>query len=88
MDKTISSAAANRNFSKLLRAVRDGQSFVVTIHGKPVARIVPAAAVAGPERWNALVARLRAEPTVDIGRWSRDELYEADPGNTDPCSRG
>ncbi|MGB8114090.1 MAG: type II toxin-antitoxin system prevent-host-death family antitoxin [Candidatus Sulfotelmatobacter sp.] len=28
------SAAANRKFSKLLRAVRKGQSYVVTSHGK------------------------------------------------------
>jgi len=40
------------------------------------------------EGLTALLARLRAESVVDIGSWSRDELYEAGPGNTDPCSRG
>jgi hypothetical protein len=24
----------------------------------------------------ALIARLRSQPVVDIGRWTRDELYE------------
>jgi prevent-host-death family protein len=38
------------------------------------------------KRLAALLARLRAEPAVDIGRRSRDELYEDAPGNTDPCS--
>jgi prevent-host-death family protein len=39
MDQTISAADANRRFSRILRNVRDGQTFVVTAHGKPVARI-------------------------------------------------
>jgi prevent-host-death family protein len=42
MDETISAADANRKFSLLLRGVREGRSYVVTSHGKPVARLVPA----------------------------------------------
>nr|WP_292230726.1 type II toxin-antitoxin system Phd/YefM family antitoxin [Mesorhizobium sp.] len=38
----MSAADANRRFSHILRAVREGQSYVVTSHGRPVARIVPA----------------------------------------------
>jgi prevent-host-death family protein len=81
MDKAISAADANRNFSKLLRDVREGQSYVVTSHGRPVAKIVPAGADARLEKRNltALLARLRSEPVVDIGHWSRDELYEDAP---------
>jgi prevent-host-death family protein len=41
MEKTISAADANRRFSELLRGVREGQSYVVTSHGKVVARISP-----------------------------------------------
>jgi len=41
MDETISAAAANRQFSRILRGVQEGRSFLVTSHGKPVARIVP-----------------------------------------------
>jgi prevent-host-death family protein len=41
MEKPVSAADANRKFSKLLRAVREGQSYVVTSHGKAVAKIVP-----------------------------------------------
>lgn len=78
MEKPVSAADANRKFSKLLRAVREGQSYVVTSHGKAVAKIVPAdkddEAMRGARA--ALLKRLRSEPVATIGRWSRDELYE------------
>jgi prevent-host-death family protein len=81
MDKAISAADANRNFSKLLREVREGQSYVVTSHGRPVAKIIPARAHLDAEERGraALLARLRTEPVVDIGPWNRDELYEDAP---------
>ena len=78
MDQAISAADANRNFSALLRAVREGNSYVVTNHGKPVARIVPADRhdkTAATAR-TLLLKRLAAQPVVDAGPWSRDELYE------------
>jgi prevent-host-death family protein len=78
MEEAVSAADANRKFSQLLRAVREGHSYVVTTHGKPVAKIVPIgkhAAVAAGAR-TALLARLRAERVVEIGRWTRDEMYE------------
>lgn len=78
MEKPVSAADANRKFSKLLRAVREGQSYVVTSHGKAVAKIVPAdkddEAMRGARA--ALLKRLGSEPVATIGRWSRDELYE------------
>ena len=78
MDHLIPAAEANRSFSRLLREVQDGQSFIVTAHGKPVARIVPCTAAetsrdAARER---LLQRLTTQPGTDIGRWTRDELYE------------
>jgi prevent-host-death family protein len=62
----------------LLRKVRGGATFVVTSHGRPVARIVPVAAGAGLARSarKTLFERLAAAPVVDAGRWTRDELYE------------
>lgn len=80
MEETISAADANRKFSSLLRGVREGHTYIVTSHGTPVARIVPAgpqSRVAASAR-KALLARLRRQPAVDIGRWSRQELYEDD----------
>lgn len=78
MEKTVSAADANRNFSRLLRDVREGRSYVVTSHGKAVAKIVPAG---GPDRTAAraraaLLARLKRERVVNAGRWTREELYE------------
>jgi len=78
MDQAISAAEANRSFSRLLREVRDGRSFVVTAHGRPVARIVPCheADQAREKARSALLLRLAGQPVVDIGPWTRDELYE------------
>ncbi|MGA3197333.1 MAG: type II toxin-antitoxin system prevent-host-death family antitoxin [Terriglobales bacterium] len=78
MEKAISAADANRNFSQLLREVREGQSFVVTNHGRPVARLapIPKGLTNGVDPRTRLLKRLRAQPIVKIGRWKRDELYE------------
>jgi prevent-host-death family protein len=78
MEKLVSAADASRNFSKLLRTVREGKSYLVTSHGKAVAKIVPADK---DERVSqraraALLKRLRSEPVASIGSWKRDELYE------------
>jgi prevent-host-death family protein len=78
MGVSISAAIANRDFSALLRKVRGGASFVVTSHGRPVARIVPVAegaGLAGSAR-KTLFQRLEAAPVVEAGRWTRDDLYE------------
>ncbi len=78
MEKAISAADANRRFSQVLRDVREGQSYVVTSHGKAVARIAPFkenATTAAAAR-ASLLSRLRSERIVKIGRWKRDELYE------------
>jgi prevent-host-death family protein len=77
-EESVSAADANRRFSQLLRRVREGHSFVVTSHGKPVARLVPASrstSLAARAR-NALLARLESQPVASVGRWTREELYE------------
>lgn len=78
MDQAISAAEANRNFSQLLREVREGHSYVVTAHGKPVARIIPCdiADLARDTARSALLQRLARQDATDIGPWSRDDLYE------------
>jgi prevent-host-death family protein len=77
MEKAISAAEANRKFSALLRGVREGQSYIVTSHGRPVARIAPVSKEAGADRAKAaLLKRLRAQKAIDIGPWTRDELYD------------
>ena len=78
MDKFISAAEAIRQFSTLLREVREGRRYVVTSHGRPIARLVPIGkdddvAMSGRA---ALLARLEGQPVSDVGRWTREELYE------------
>jgi prevent-host-death family protein len=80
MEKVVSAAEANRHFSQLLRAVREGESYVVTAHGRPVAKIIPIRgddAIRDKAR-EILLARLRSQPAIDIGPWTREELYEDD----------
>ena len=80
MEEAISATDANRKFSRLLRGVREGRSYVVTSHGKPVARLIPAGKheeVAASAR-TALLSRLEKQAVVDARRWTREELYEDD----------
>lgn len=83
MDEAVSAADANRKFSSILRDVRGGRSFVVTSHGRAVARIVPANQFGGVPSVAraALLERLEHQPIVQAGRWTRDELYEASEQN-------
>lgn len=78
---TVPAAEANRRFSALLRAARDGAQITITSHGEPVAVIGPARAdPAAAWRMNDLEAHwARIEPIV-IGPWSRDDLYARGPG--------
>lgn len=78
MEEAVSAADANRKFSLILRSVREGNSYVVTSHGRPVARIVPAdkreSVVSGARA--ALLSRLERQPVISAARWTRDDLYE------------
>lgn len=78
MEKTISAADANRKFSQLLREVREGRSYVVTSHGRPVARIAPVTEGRYSKAKAALLAHLEDRPVRrrPIGPWKRDELYD------------
>jgi prevent-host-death family protein len=42
VEEMVIAAIAKRRFSLVLRGVRKGRSYVVTSHGKPVARLIPA----------------------------------------------
>ncbi len=80
MDEIVSAADASRRFSLLLRGVREGRSYVVTSRGKPVARLIPVGrreSVSAGAR-SALLSRLKKQPLIDAGRWTRDGLYDDD----------
>lgn len=82
MEETVSAAEANRSFSRLLRGVREGRSYLVTAHGRPLARIVPADRNSETTvrlrrgALSALLERAMSQPAVDIGKWTRDDLYD------------
>ena len=80
MEETVSAAEANREFSRLLRGVREGNSYVVTSHGRPVAKLVPIAEdiTSRETAKQELLKRLRSQPALNAGKWRRDELYERD----------
>jgi len=79
MRKAVSAAEANRHFSAVLRDVRDGETYVITSHGKPVAKLVPfdAERDAQEAARARLLMRLKTQRAPrPVGRWTRDELYE------------
>jgi prevent-host-death family protein len=80
MEEAVSAADANRRFSLLLRGVREGRSYIVTSHGKPVARLIPAGRHDGvaTSAHSTLLSRLEKQPVIEAGRWTRDDLYEDD----------
>jgi prevent-host-death family protein len=78
MEKTISVTEAKQKFLQLLQGVRLGRTYVVTSHGKPVAKIRPVeeSGRVGVKARGNLLTRLRLQPTVEADRWYRDELYD------------
>jgi prevent-host-death family protein len=76
MEKVIQATAANRSFSRILREVAQGDSYTVTSHGRPIARIVPANAKGSEAAKQRLLEHLRSQPAMNIGPWTREELYD------------
>jgi prevent-host-death family protein len=78
MEETVSATDASRKFAQILRTVREGRTFIVTLHGKAVVKVVPMAEdhkVRLAAR-AILLERLRSQPVLNVGRWTRGELYE------------
>lgn len=86
-EEDIPAAEANRRFSELLRGVREeGRRYVVTSHGRAVAKLTPidqhdaearkAEAEAADAGWARLIERLESQPALHLGRFSRDDAYE------------
>ena len=83
-DLIVTAAEANRSFSKLLRAAKEGQRVTITSHGQPVAELGPVGTRAADEAKRrreaqaALEAHWATLTPVVVGPWTRDELYERD----------
>lgn len=76
MDKAISASEANQRFSEMLRAVQQGDSFVVLSRGRAVARLVPADSGEEQRSVASLLAWLETLPRRRGGKWSRADLYD------------
>ncbi len=81
---TVPAAEANRRFSKLLRAAREGTRITITSHGEPVAELGPVGADRATDEQKRRSAQAALEkhwatltPRV-VGPWTRDELYDLD----------
>lgn len=77
MERAITASDANQRFSELLREVQEGESFVVTSRGRPVAKVMPVDDFErqGPEI-DALLDFLSALPRRSGQGWRREDLYE------------
>lgn len=77
MDRAISASDANQRFSELLREVQEGETFVVTSRGRPVAKVTPVDDLhrQGPAI-DALLDFVAALPRRRAGAWRREDLYE------------
>lgn len=90
MAETITARDANQHFSRLLREVAEGKSFVITHRGRSVARLVPETASGArrltPDQEQALAESIAwarslkpsTEPTGLPADWPRDreDLYD------------
>ena len=64
-EKYISATQARREFLALLKDVRQGQIYIITRYGKPVARVRPAGHRAGPMRKRTALSAARS-PDLEI----------------------
>lgn len=78
MTQTIGQRELRNDNAEIMRRVEQGESFVVTRNGKPIADIVPHQAE-GDRRPTAgeLIERLKKLPPIDVEQWRR-ERAEAD----------
>jgi prevent-host-death family protein len=57
--ETVGSFEAKTHLPKLLDRVAQGEEFVITRHGNPVAKLVPFEKKIDPEKFKVLIARMR-----------------------------
>ena len=73
-DTEIGAFEAKTHFSRLLERTRHGESFTITLRGRPVARLLPAGAVDAAAARESM-ARLRGR-AASIGKVSAAEIRE------------
>ena len=80
--RVVSAAEANREFAKVLRAVKQGARVTVTSHGEPVAELIPSepkkseAERKEDEMFRAFLDDLSRRPAQNLPRATRDDMYD------------
>ena len=82
MSRKVSLRDANQNFSRYVRAVAQGEEFLITRRGEPVARLVPArprGRALTPEQeaaFERIKRRANRKWTLGGKRFDRDAAHE------------
>jgi prevent-host-death family protein len=95
VSETIQQSELRNNNAEIMRRVADGESFTVTVHGRPVADLVPHQR---PRRRHRLVPAAAldellaaAGPPPDPAEWARDlaegDLFLGEDQPEDPWER-
>ena len=79
--RTVPLRIANQKFSKLVQAVENGQEFLITRGGHPIAELVPHRTDTTTDpKWNAafrqMMTRLREGASLGGLKIGRDEIHE------------
>ncbi|MCB9969271.1 MAG: type II toxin-antitoxin system prevent-host-death family antitoxin [Geminicoccaceae bacterium] len=75
--RRVRASDVTTQFAAILSSVERGESFVVTCHGKPIARIVPAASTDPTDRAAALERFRLRRASWHAARFSTDEILAA-----------
>ncbi|MBN9733815.1 MULTISPECIES: type II toxin-antitoxin system prevent-host-death family antitoxin [unclassified Pseudonocardia] len=86
MGETIKQSQLRNDNAAVMKRVASGESFTVTVNGRPVADLVPhqRRTVVPAEEMDRLLAD---DPVVDAGAWRRDRVKLPDDVQ-DPHSEG
>lgn len=77
MSTVIAAFDAKQKLSELLNRAASGEEFVITRHGKAMAKLAPPNEQTSREAARAtLLDLLKKQPALDLGRIGRDEAYE------------
>lgn len=82
---TVGVRELRQDASGLLRRVEEGERLVVTVHGRPVADLVPHSEVR--PTWRPVAELAPIFPGVDDPDWDED-MAQVDGAVTDPFERG
>jgi len=76
----VSAEEAAQHLAELLEHVREGATYTITLDGQPVAKLEPAPPEPTTDEREAakqrLLERLRSQPVINAGKWTREELYD------------